>query len=168
VTRARLSQCSTDGPALPRQPKRCFAAKCRDGPKRDIGGHRQITITARVKREPYRGSESDFQTSIVDPRPRWAERTRIGKGSAAIGDIGDGAGIKEGPKGRVSIVQDVIHARVNLERLVDLIRSMQVENGVAGQLRKLIGLVSKEILAADQKRVASDLECIGDRIIDAS
>jgi hypothetical protein len=57
--------------------------------------------------------------------------------------------------------------RVDLERLVDLIRGVQVENRIGRQPLRLIGFVADKILAADEQRIAADLEGVGDRIIDA-
>src|SRR5260370_35634794 len=57
--------------------------------------------------------------------------------------------------------------RVDLERLVDLIGGVEVENRIGWQPRGLIGFVADQILTADEQCVASNLERVGDRIIDA-
>ncbi len=111
-------------------------------------------------------SERDPQAGVEGARPRRAERARVGEWRAAIGEIGNIAGIEECPVGRIAIVEDVVGTRVDLEGLVDLIRRMQVEDGVSRQLHELVGFVADEILAGDEKRIASDLEGVGDGIVD--
>ena len=61
--------------------------------------------------------ECCFQTNVEGTRPRRAERTWIGKWCPAIGEIGDGAGVKECSIGRITIVKDIVRTRINLERL---------------------------------------------------
>src|SRR6266699_893036 len=112
-------------------------------------------------------SEGRFQTHIEGARPGRAYRAGIGEWRAAIGEVGDRAGIVERSIGRVAIIQDIIGTRVDLEGLVDLIRGVEVENGIRSQSLRLIGFVTDEILTADEQRISSDLEGVGDRIIDA-
>src|ERR1700712_5328782 len=65
------------------------------------------------------------------------------------------------------VIEDIVRSGVNLETLQDLIRRMQVENRIGRQSRCLIGLIADEILAAYEQRIASHLERVGDRIIEA-
>ena len=44
---------------------------------------------------------------------------------------------------------------------------MQVENRIPGQPGCLVGFIADKILAADEQSIATDLEGVGDRIIDA-
>ena len=43
---------------------------------------------------------------------------------------------------------------------------MQVENRIRWQPLRLIGLIANKILAADEQRIAANLEGVADRIID--
>src|SRR5216684_7787954 len=86
----------------------------RDGPQTDVPG---LTLI----------SEGCPQAHIESARPRRANRTRIREGRAAIGGIGDGVDIEERSIARISIIENIIRARVNLERLVDLIRGVEIE-----------------------------------------
>lgn len=60
----------------------------------------------------------------------------------------------------------MLSARVKLKCLVDLIGRMQVEDGIGRQLLRLIGFVADEILTAEKQPIASDLECVGNGIVD--
>jgi hypothetical protein len=44
---------------------------------------------------------------------------------------------------------------------------MEVKNCVGRQPLRLVGVVANKILAADEQRIPSNLERVGDRIIDA-
>src|SRR5207302_10364739 len=94
-------------------------------------------------------------------------RARVGERRAAIGEIRNSGGIEERPVGRIAVVENVVGARVNLKPLVDLIGGMQVEDRIGRQSRRLIGFIADEKLTADVKRIASDLERVGDGIVDA-
>ena len=76
--------------------------------------------------------------------------------------FGTRAGIEEGAVGRIAIVEDVVDAAIDLERLVELIGGVGVEDGIATAACGLIGFVADEILAADEQRVAANLERVGD------
>src|ERR1700712_2432174 len=78
-------------------------------------------------------SECRLQACVKGARPRRADRTRIGEARAAIGEVRHVTGIEEGPVGRVAVVEDVVGTGVDLERLVDLIGGMQVENRIGRQ-----------------------------------
>ena len=73
-------------------------------------------------------SEGGLQAGIEGARPRRTERTRIRERRAAIAEIGHRAGIEERSIGRIAVVEDIVRTGVDLERLVDLIGGMQVEN----------------------------------------
>src|SRR5436190_5278191 len=118
----------------------------------------------RAKPEP--SLERRLETRVERPRPRRTDRARVGERRATIGEIGNGGGIEEGAEGRVAIVEDVVDATVDLDRLVDLIRGTKIENGIGRQSRRLVGFIPHEVLAADEQRIAADLEGIGDRIIE--
>src|SRR3981081_911779 len=111
-------------------------------------------------------SERRLQARVKGAWPRRAERTRVREWRAAVGEIGHGAGIEECSVGRIAVIEDVVRARIDLERLVDLIRSVQVENGIRGEPLRLIGFVPHKVLAADKQRIASNLEGVSDRVID--
>src|SRR5450631_4236507 len=87
-------------------------------------------------------SEGDLQASVERTRPRWTDRTRVREWRAAIGEIGNRAGVEECSVGRIAIVENIVGTRVDLECLVDLIRSMEVENRIGRQPRRLIGFVA--------------------------
>ena len=78
---------------------------------------------AALARQPVmpQALERRLQARVKGARPRRADRTRVGEWRAAIGEIGDIIGIEKGAVGRVAIVEDVVHAPIDLERLVDLI-----------------------------------------------
>ena len=95
-------------------------------------------------------SERRLQAGVEGTRPRRAYGTGVGELRAAIGEIGHVTGIEECPVGRIAVVQDVIDPAVELERLVDLVRGVDVENRIAWQPRCLIGFIAGKILAADE------------------
>src|SRR5712675_3683137 len=78
-------------------------------------------------------SEGCPQARVEGARPCRADGTWVREIRAAIGEIGDSAGIEEGSIGRIAVIEDIVRARVNLERLVDLIRGVEVENGIRSQ-----------------------------------
>src|SRR5260370_25763616 len=114
-----------------------------------------------------RTSERGLQPDIEGPRPRRTDRTRISERRAAIGEIRNSAGVEKRSGGRIAIIKDIVGTRVDLERLVALIRGVEIENCIGRQPRCLIGFVADKKLIADEQRVATDLERVGDRIIDA-
>src|SRR5882757_3868821 len=110
-------------------------------------------------------SEGCPQARVEGARPCRADGTWVREIRAAIGEIGDSAGIEEGSIGRIAVIEDIVRACVNLERLVDLIRGVEVENGIRSQPPCLIGFVADKVLTADEQRIASNLERVGDRKI---
>src|SRR6516162_6046731 len=113
------------------------------------------------------GSEGRLQACIDGARLSRTERTRVDKGSAAIGEIGKSVDIEERSVGRVAIIEDIVDTCVDLERLVDLIGGAKIEHGISWQLGEVVGSVPDKILAAVILRVGTDLEGIGDGISDA-
>src|SRR5713226_9767366 len=79
-----------------------------DGPQTDVPGLTSI-------------SEGCPQAHIEGARPRRANGTRVREWRAAIREIGNCAGVKECSIGRIAVIEDIVGARVNLERLVDLV-----------------------------------------------
>src|ERR1700743_1730436 len=112
-------------------------------------------------------SERDFHAGINSAGLRRAERARVSERRAAIGEIRQRASFEECSIGRVAIVEDVVGPGVKLDLLGDLIGGVQVEDGVGRQLHELVGVIAGEILAGHEQRVASDLEGVGDGIVDA-
>src|SRR6478735_1677009 len=110
-------------------------------------------------------SECRLQACVKGARPCRADRTRVGEGRAAIGEIGHVSGIEERPVGRIAIVEDVVYAPIDLEHLVDLIRGVEIENSISWQPRELIGFIADKILVADKQGVSTYLEGISDRVI---
>src|SRR4051794_11695394 len=110
--------------------------------------------------------ERRLQARVESARPCRAERTRVRERRAAIGEIGHGAGIEKGAIGRVAMVEDIIHPPVNLERLVDLIRGVEIEHSIGRQPLRLVGFVADEILTADEQRVRTNLEGVRHRVIE--
>jgi hypothetical protein len=78
-------------------------------------------------------SEGCPQARVEGARPCRADGTWVREIRAAIGEIGDSAGIEECSIGRIAVIEDIVGARVDLERLVDLIRGVEVENGIRSQ-----------------------------------
>ncbi len=111
-------------------------------------------------------SESCLQARVEGARTRRTDRTWIGELCAAVGKIGNGAGIEECSVGRIAVVEDIVRTRVDLECLVDLIGCMQVENCIGRQPLRLIGFVADKILTADEQRISPNLECVSQRIFD--
>ncbi len=48
------------------------------------------------------------------------------------------------------MIEDVIHAPIDLESLVDLIRRVDIEDGIRRQFRRLVGAVTDKVLTADK------------------
>src|SRR5450631_3718245 len=95
-------------------------------------------------------SEGGLQASIEGARPRRTDRTRIRELRAAIGEIGDSSGVEERSIGRIAVIENIVRTGVDLERLVNLIRGVQVENRIGSQPLCLIGFIADKILAADE------------------
>src|SRR5450631_1498165 len=108
-----------------------------------------------------------LQARIEGARPRWTERTRVRELRAAIGEIGHSTGVEKRSIGRIAVIEDIVRTGVDLERLVDLIRGVQVENCIGRQPLCLVGFVADKVLAVDEQRIPTNLECVGDGIIDA-
>ena len=81
--------------------------------------------------------------------------------------LGRGGGVEEGAVSRVTVIEDIVDATVDMERLVDLIRGVNIEDGAGRQLCRLIGIVTNEILAAHIYCVGANLEGVGDGIVKA-
>src|ERR1700736_1029194 len=127
--------------------------------------------TLQERGEAFRGlpstSEGCPQSCIEGARPRRTHRARVRKWRVAIGKIGDSTSVEEPSVGRIAVVEDIVRSRVNLERFVDLIGGMEVENRIRRQPLRLIGFVADKVLRADEKCICSDLKRIGNGIIDA-
>ena len=109
--------------------------------------------------------ERGLQAGIESAWPRRAEGLRVRKLIACV-EVRQLRRVEEGPIRCVLVIEDVIDPAVDLISLVDLVRGVNVEDGITRQLLKLVGFVAHEILVANPQRVATDLECVGDRIIE--
>src|SRR5215472_1927572 len=94
---------------------------------------------SRIVRLPAAVSESCLQAGVEGARACRAERACVGERRAAIGEVRKRAGVEEGAIGRIAIVEKIVDATIDLERLVDLIRGVNVEARVGRQLRRLVG-----------------------------
>src|ERR1700733_4257702 len=111
-------------------------------------------------------SEGCFQTGIESAWTRRTERLRVRKLTASAREVRHLGRIEEPTIRIIAIVEEVIDPAIDLIRLVELIGRVDVEDGVRRQLRILVGCVAHQILVADPQRVATNLECVGDRIIE--
>src|SRR5690348_7427577 len=96
-------------------------------------------------------SESRLQASVDGAGARRTQRARVGERRTAIGEVGKCAGVEKRAEGRIAIVEDIVDAAVELERLVDLIRGMHVEDRIGRQPGGLVGFVADQILGADEQ-----------------
>src|SRR5258708_32504372 len=72
-------------------------------------------------------SEGCPQARVEGARPCRAAGTWVREVRAAIGEIGDGAGIEEGSIGRIAVIGDIVRTRVDLGRFVEMIRWLRCE-----------------------------------------
>src|SRR5262245_44511656 len=103
---------------------------------------------------PTQRLPSRLQPRIERARPRRSDRAWVSKLRAAIGEVRDVVPLEERSEGRIAPVEQIIDAAVELERLVDLIRGVNVEHRIARQPRRLVRFVTRKILAGDEQRVA--------------
>src|ERR1700722_3735874 len=108
------------------------------------------TISIRRNDRRRDALEGRLQSGLERARTRGAERFRVRKLIAAIGEIRNRGRIEEGAVGRIAVVEEIIDAAIDLIRLVDLVGSVKAKDRIGRQLRRLVGFVSDQILTAHQ------------------
>src|SRR5271167_3966474 len=112
-------------------------------------------------RSPIAASSSSKRRSeanIKRPRHCRAERSRVGEGIAAIGEVWHVCRVEEGPVSIVMVVEDVIDLRVDLEILRHLIGTVSVGDPIGGKLRKLVGSIAVVELGPNDIDVRAERE----------
>ena len=102
-------------------------------------------------------SEVDLKATVRGQRQRGGDGPRICEGDAAQSRAVGVIRGEETTKSPVVRVEQVVHEAIELDVVVDVVRRVDVDLGVAAELRVLVGFIALEELTADGDEIGTKL-----------